>query len=143
MEIMQADEVTKCEAFFKQAPLCRKDTVSPDLLLRTHFVKCLSFEKTTRIPDNEKSCLFRVLALHLHRNERLKDETSKFSNLFKEKNVGIDPASFRGVCMHNIAAMKDICQADISLQDIDNADGSLILELERRSVGKYSNIAWL
>ena len=59
-----------------------KDTVLPEPLLKNHNVNCFTFERNTRQPYNDSLCLFRALALHLHGNENLKDETSKNFNHF-------------------------------------------------------------
>ena len=83
--------------------------------------------------------LFRTLALHLHRNERLDSETSKMFILFLKKTGETDRVNFRSVCMEDIAIVEDIAQADIFLYDIDIVDGSTIVQLARRSVGKHSN----
>ena len=63
-------------------PMGCKDTVLPEPLLRFGNVKCLTFEKNTRQPHNDNLCLFRALALHLHGNEKLEEETSKIFNIF-------------------------------------------------------------
>ena len=75
----------------------------------------------------------------MHQNERLEDEeqTSKTLNIFLKKTGRTDPASFRGVCMEDNAASEDIVQTNIVLYDINIAEGSMIGELARRSVGKY------
>ena len=49
-----------------------------------------------------------------------------------------DPASFRSVCMGDIAAVEDNVQADIFLYDIDIVDGFMIGELKMRNVRKHS-----
>ena len=59
-----------------------KDAVLPETLLKNHTVNCLTFEKYTRKPYTDNLCLFRALALHLHGNDRLEEETSKLFNLF-------------------------------------------------------------
>ena len=93
-----------------------KDNVLPNPLLKNHSVKRSTFEENNRKPYKENLCLFRVLGLHLHGNERLREETSKLFNLCLEKTGGTDPTNFRGVCMEHIAAMQDIFQADICVR---------------------------
>ena len=66
-------------------------------------------------------------------------ETSNLFNLFLEKTGGTDPANFRGARLQDIAIVEDIVQADIFLYVIDIANGSMIGELEMRSIGKHSN----
>ena len=72
-------------SLFKVAPMGCKDTILPELLLENHNVNYLTFERITRQPYNDNLCLFRQLALHLHGNEQLEEETSKFFNLFFNK----------------------------------------------------------
>ena len=79
-----------------------KDTVLPEPLLRNCNVNCLAFERTTRQPYNDNLCLFRALALHLHGNEKLEDETSKIFNLFLNICGEGDPSKFQGVHMTDI-----------------------------------------
>ena len=57
-----------------------KDTVLPEPLLRNGNVNCHTFVKNMRQPYNDNLCLFRALALHLHGNEKLEEDTSKISN---------------------------------------------------------------
>ena len=70
----------------KDVPIGCKGTVLPNPLLKDLSVKCLTFEENTRKPYNYSVCLFRAPALHLHRKERLEEETSKVFNLFLKKN---------------------------------------------------------
>ena len=58
-------------------------------------VKHLTFGQSTRKPYNDTSCLFRALALRLHGNEILEEETSNLFNQFRGKTGGIDPANLR------------------------------------------------
>ena len=64
-------------ALLRDIPMGCKDAVLPESLLRNRSINCLTFEKNTRKPYNDNLCLFRALALHLHGNERLEEETSK------------------------------------------------------------------
>ena len=110
---IQADKCYIFAALLKNNPVGCKDTVLPDPLMKTSFVKCLIFEEHTRKPYIDNLCLFRAFALHLHGNERLDEETSKLVIFFLETTGGTDPAIFRGVCMEDkdIAAVEDIVQA--------------------------------
>ena len=116
-----------------------KHTVSPHPPMKNHSVKCLTFEDNIRKPYEDNLCLFRALALHLHGNEKLEEETCKLFNLFLEKIGGTVSASFRGVCMEDFSAVEDVVQADIILYDIDVVDEPMIGEPAKGSLGKYSN----
>ena len=83
--------------------------------------------------------MFRALALHLHRNEELEEETSKFFNLFLNNSEERDPSKFQGVHMTDIPKVQEMLQLNIFLYDIDFVDGELIGELCRRSIQKYEN----
>ena len=74
-------------ALLKEVPMGFKVTALPDPLLKNHSIKCLTFEKNTRKPYNDKLSLFIALVLHLHGKERLEEETSKSFNLFLENLV--------------------------------------------------------
>ena len=69
-------------SLLKGVPVGCKDTVIPEPLLKNHNVNCLTFERNTRQSYNDNLCLFRPLALQLHGNEELEEETSKIFNLF-------------------------------------------------------------
>ena len=66
----------------KNVPMGCEDTVLLQPLLKNHNVNCLIFERNTREPYKNHLCLFKGLALHLHGNEKLEEETSKIFNLF-------------------------------------------------------------
>ena len=114
-----------------------KNTVLPEPLLRNGNVNCLTFEKNTRQPYNDNLCLCRALALHLHGNKKLEEETSKIFNLFFNNSEKKDPSKSQGVNMTDIAKVEDLLQLNIFLYDIDFVDGELIGELARRSIQKF------
>ena len=58
-----------------------KETVLPEPLLRNCNVNCLTSERNTRQPYKDNLWLFRALALPLHGNKKLEEETSKIFNL--------------------------------------------------------------
>ena len=121
-------------ALLRDIPMGCKDAVLPESLLRIRSIKCLTFEKNTRKPYNDNLCLFRALALHLHGNERLEEETSKFFKLFLVNSTNPDPSKFQGVCMDDIPSVEDIVGINIFIYDIDLIDGAMFGELARRSI---------
>ena len=114
-----------------------KDTILPEPLLRNSNVNCLTFERNTSQPYNDNLCLFRALALHLHGNEKLEEETSKIFNVFLNNSEERDPSKFQGVYMTDILKVEDLLQLNIFLYDIDFVDGELIGELARKSIQKF------
>ena len=74
--------LTLFASLLKDVPMGCEDTVLPEPLLKNHNANCLTFERNTRQPYNDNLFFFRSLALHLHSNEKLEEETSKFFNLF-------------------------------------------------------------
>ena len=120
-----------------------KDAVLPEPLLINHTIKCLTFEENTRQPYNDDVCLFRSLALHMHVNQRLEEETSNFFNTFIYKMDGLSPNQFKRVHMNDIPIVEDPLTRNILLYDIDIVVGNIIGELARRSVQKYENNARL
>ena len=82
-------------------------------------------------------CLFRALALRLHGNEKLEEETSKVFNLFLKNSEEGDVSRFQVVHLNDIPKVEDLLQLNIFLYDIDVVDGELIGELCRRSIQKY------
>ena len=114
-----------------------KDTVLPEPLLKNHNVNCLTFERNTRQPYNDNLCLFRALALHLHGNEKLEEETSKNFNFFLKNSEEGDVSKSQSVLLKDIPKAEDLLQLNILIYDIDFLDGELIEKLARRSIQKY------
>ena len=120
-------------------PIGCKDTVLPEPLLKNHNVNCLTFEKNTRQPYNDNLCLFGALALHLHGNEKLEEETSKIFNLVLKNSEEGDVSKFQGVHLNDIPKVEDLLQLNIFLYDIDIVEGELTGEFCQRSFQKYEN----
>ena len=81
--------LTVFAALLKDVLMGCKDAVLPEPLLRNGTINCLTFEENTRQPYNDNLCLFRALALYLHGNQLLEEETSKIFNLFINKMDGL------------------------------------------------------
>ena len=110
-----------------------KDAVLPEPLLKNPNVNCVTFEGNSRQPYNDNFCLFRALAVHLHGNEKLEEETSKIFNLLLYNSEERYPSKFQGVQMTDIPKVENLLQLHIFIYDIDFVDGELIGELTRRS----------
>ena len=130
--------LTKFDAFLRDILVGCKDAVVAEILLKNHTFNCLIYEQNTKKPYKENLCLFRALALHLHRNERLKEETSNLFNLFLFNSTNPDPSKFQGVCLDDNPSVEDIVVViNISMYDIDLIDGAMVGEYARRSIKKY------
>ena len=129
--------LTVFASLLKEVPMGCKNTVLHEPLLQNHNVTCLTFERNTRQPYDENHCLFRALALNLHGNEKLEEETFKNFNLSPNNCGEGDPSEFQGVHMTYIPKVEDLLQLNIFLYDIDFVDGELIGELCRSSFQKY------
>ena len=116
-----------------------KDAVLPEPLLRNGTINCLTFEENTRQLYNDNLCPFRALALPLHGTQQLEEETSEIINLFINKIDGSSADQFRGVQMNAIPFVQDLLALNIVLYDINIVDGTIIRELDRRSLQKYNN----
>ena len=130
-------KLTILASLLKDLPMGCNDTVVPDPLWKNHNVICLTFKRNTRQPYNDNFCLFRAVALHLHGNEKLEEETSKVFNLFLNNSEERDPSKFQGVRMTEFPKVVEMLQLIIFLYDIDFVDGELIGELARRSIQKF------
>ena len=100
-------------------------------------MNCLTFGRKTLEPYNDNLCLFRALALQLHGNENLEEETSKNFNPFLNNSEEGDVSKFQGVHLHDIPKIEDLLQLNVFLYDIDFVDEEPIGELCRRSIQKY------
>ena len=123
-------------ALLREIPMGCKDAVLPEPLLKNHTVNCLTYEQNTKKPYKDNLYLFRALALHLHGNERLEEETSELFNLFLVNSTNPDLSKFQGVCMDSIPHVEDILGVTIFIYDIDLIDGAMVGELARRSIKK-------
>ena len=132
-------KLTVFAALLKDVPMGCKKAVLPKPLLKNCAINCLTYEGNTRQPYNDNWCLFRALALHMHGNQRLEEETSKIFNSFINKMDGLSPNQFKGVHMNDIPIVEDLLTLNILLHDIDIVDGNIIGEIDRRSVQKYDN----
>ena len=121
----------------RDIPLGCKDATLPESLLKNHTFNCVTYEQNTKKPYKDNICLFRALALHLHGNERLEEETSKLFNLFLVNSTNPDPSNFQGVCMDDIPSVEDIVGIFFFIYDIDLIDGAMVGELARQSIKKY------
>ena len=130
--------LTVFAALLKDVRMGYKNAVLPEPLLRNGTINRLTYEENTRQPYNDNLCLFRALALHMHGNQRLEEETSKLFNLFINKMDELSADQCQGVHMNDIAFVEDLLTLNIVLHDIDIADGNIIGELPR-SVQKYEN----
>ena len=68
--------LTVFATLLEEFPMGCKNAVLSKRLLKNNTINCLKFEKNTSQPYNDKLCLFRALALHLHGTQRLEEETS-------------------------------------------------------------------
>ena len=129
--------LTVFASLLKDVPMGCKDTVLPEPRFRNGKVNCFTYEKNTLQPYNDNLFLFRALALHLHGNKKLEEETSKIFNLLLNNIEERDPSKFQGVHMTDNPKVEDLLQLNIFLYDIDFVDGELIGELARRSIQKF------
>ena len=124
-------------ALLKDVPMGCKDSALPEPLLKNQNVNCPTYEQNTKKPYKDNFCLFRALALHLHGNERLEEETSKIFNIFLNNCGEADPSKFQGVHMTDVPKVEEMLQLNIFLYDLDFVNGELIGELARRSIQKF------
>ena len=122
-------------------PMGCKETVLPEPLLKYHKVNCLTFERNRRQPYNDNLCFSRPLALDLHGNDQLEEESSKTFNLFLKNSEARDVSIFQGDQLNDIPKVEDLLQLNFFLYDIDFVDGELIGELCRRSIQKYEKVS--
>ena len=100
--------LTFFSALLTDKPMAYRDSVFPDPPLKNCSINCLTFERNTRQKHIDNLCLFRALALHLHGNQRLEEETSKLFTLFISIMDGLSDDQFQGVHMNDIVLLK-IC----------------------------------
>ena len=131
--------LTVFAALLKDVPTGCKDAVLPEPLLKNDTINCLTFEENTRQPYNDNLCLFRALALHMHGNQQLEEETSKLFTFFINKMDALSADQFQGVHKNGIPIVEDLLTLNILLYDIDFLEGNIVGELARRSVQKYEN----
>ena len=131
--------LTRFAALLKEVPMGCKNAILPEPLHKNSTINCLTFEENTRQPYNDNLCLFRALALHMHGNQRLEEETSNLFSLFINKMDGLSADQFQGVHMDEIPIVDDLLTLNVVLYDINIVDGNIIGEVARRSMQKYNN----
>ena len=126
--------LTVFASLLKEVPMGCKDTVLPEPLLRNCNFNCPTFERNSSQPYNDNLCLFGALALHLHGNEKLKEETSKIFNFFLKKSEEEDLSKFQGVHLNDIPKVEDWLQLSIFLYDITLQQSHLLRQEHQRFV---------
>ena len=124
-------------SLLKDVPMGFKHTLLPEPLLKNLSVNCLTFGRNTIQPYNDNLCVFRALALHLHGNEKLEDETSEIFKLFINNSEERDPSKFQSVHMTDVPKVEEMLQLNIFLYDVDFVVGELIGELARRNIQRF------
>ena len=109
-KFLKLTNLTFFASLLKDVTMGCKGTVLPEPLLKNHNVNCLTFEKNTRQPYNDNLCLFRALALPLHGNEKLEEETSKNFNLFLNNSEERGVSKFQGVHLNDIPKVEDLLE---------------------------------
>ena len=92
-----------------------KDAVLPETLLKNSAINWVTFEENTRQPCNDNLCLLCAPAFHLHENQRLEEETSKFLHSFKNRMDGLSLNQFKGVQMNDTPMVEDLLTLNILL----------------------------
>ena len=124
--------ITVFAGILKDEPVGCKDAVLPKLRLKDHTVNCFTYDENTRQPKNDSLCFFIALALHLHGNERLEEETSKIFNPFFKRLDVLSPDWFKGNHMNKLPVVQGLLTLKVLHYDINIVDG----ELPGRSVQK-------
>ena len=131
--------LTVVTALLKDVSMGCKGVVVPKPLPLKHTINCLTFEENPIQLYNDNLCLFRALALHLHRKRQLEEQTSEFFYAFINTTEGLNANQFQGVHMNNLPVVEVIVTNSIPLYDFDILNGSITGEIARRSVKKYEN----
>ena len=136
-------KLTKVSVFaslLKDIHMGYRDTVLPEFFLEKHNVKYLTSGRKVRQIYNGNFCLFGAVALHLNGNDKLEEETAKFSLFLAKSEVGV-PSKLQVVQMNDIAKVEDNLQLKNILYDNDFFDGELLGELARINFQKhYKNV---
>ena len=123
----------------KDVPMGCKNAVLHKHLLKNHTVNCLTFEENTSQPQRDTLFIFRAPAFHLHRNQRLEEETSKIFNIFMSRMDGLSSSQFQVVHMNKVLFVEDLLLLNILLYHIDIVRGNFVGELALRSAQKHES----
>ena len=128
--------LTIIAALLRDIPMCCKDAVLLEFLLKNHTVNCLTFDKNTK---NLTMTIFvfseQLLCIHLATRDWRRKHQSYSISFFNSNNS--DPSKFQGVCMVYIPSGEDIVRINYFISNIDLIDGAIVGELARRSIKKY------
>ena len=87
-----------------------KDIVLPEPFSKKYNVNCPTFGRNGIHPYNDNLCVFRDFTLHLHGNNKLEQETSKFFNLLLFNCEERDPSKFQAVHKKNVLKIEELLQ---------------------------------
>ena len=136
-KIYKLTNLTLFAALLEDVPMGCKDSVLPQPLLKNQNVNCHTYEQNTNKPYKDNLCLLRALALHLHGNETLEEETSKIFNFFLNNCGEADPSKFQCLHMTDTPKVEEMLQFKVLPYDITLVGGDLVGELARRSIQKF------
>ena len=131
--------VTVIASLLKDTPMRFKDIVLPENSLTNNNVNSLTSERNTRQCYNDNLCVFRALALHLHGNTILEEQTSKlFARFFKMQ--GRRSLEFSRSSHERHSKCSRLVAVQLFSKDIDFVDGKIIGELALRIFKNYSSV---
>ena len=132
----KVEKWTNCVPLLKGLPSRSRDTVLPEHLLRNHNVFWPPFETKMEQLYYDNLCLFRPLALYLHSNDMLREDTSqiiKKVSLTARKDI---PQNCKAFTWRK-SKSQDIKQLNIFLCDIDSLNGEPIGDFSRWIIQKF------
>ena len=128
--------VTNFAASLKNIPMGCPDSVLPERLLRHTQVNCLLSNKDKE-PYKDHLCLFRALAMYMNGRNDLNSHTSRYFTDFISKS-GYDPKNFKEFLKKTyLLSRKLIKGTSLYTISIDIQEGEYVLELARRSIGRF------
>ena len=139
MEVLQVDKFNCICCFTQKGTYGVQERSLTRTSVENHTINCLTFEENTRQPYNDNLLPFRPLALHMHENQRLGEETLKSFKLFISRTDGLSPDQFQGFHLNDIPTVEDLLVLKFLLYDVDILDGNIVGDLARQNVQKYEN----
>ena len=109
-KLYKLTNLTTFASLLKDLPMSCKDTNLPEPLLKNHKMNCSIFERNTKQPYSDNLCFSKELALPLHGNKKLEEETLKIFKLFHKNGEEGDVSKFQGVHLKAIPEVGDLLQ---------------------------------
>ena len=138
VEVLQEDKFNCICCFAQRRTYGLQGRHLLERFFKNRTVNCLTLKK---IPDSyiRTTSAFCALALFLHGNQNLEEETYEKFKLFEIRLDGLSPNQFQGVHMNDISIVEYRLLLNFLFHDIDNVEKNIVSENLLEELGSSMN----